>query len=207
MTPTIVLEMKVLGVTGGIGMGKSACGELLRERGIQVIDTDQIARDLVRPGEPALREITEAFGQDVLDSAGALDRGRLAVLVFGNGEARKRLEQILHPRIRERWQTEARELSAKGPAIMAVLIPLLFEVGAQDDVDVTICVACSQAVQLNRLRQRGWSDQEIGQRIGAQMCLARKMELSDYVIWSEGSFDLHRAQLDKVLTELGWPED
>jgi len=191
--------MKVLGITGGIGMGKSACGELLRERGIGVIDTDEIARDLVRPGEPALREIVEAFGNAVLDSAGRLDRGRLALQVFANEQDRKRLEMILHPKIRQRWLDGVQKWADEGQSIAAVLIPLLFEAGVRKDVDAALCVACSEATQIKRLRQRGWTDEETKRRLAAQMSTARKMELSDYVIWSEGSLDLHAMQLDLVL--------
>src|SRR5688572_20580596 len=95
--------MKVLGITGGIGMGKSTSGELLRQRNVPVVDTDVLAREVVEPGEPALEEIAAAFGHDVLDSTGRLNRAAVARQVFGNPALREKLEGILHPRIRERW--------------------------------------------------------------------------------------------------------
>jgi len=190
----------VLGITGGIGMGKSACAELLMARGIRVIDTDALARDLVQPGQAALLEISQSFGSGVLNSAGGLDRHTMAGIVFRSPDARRELESILHPRIREAWKFTMQEWRRIGQTpIAAVIIPLLFETGAQQDVDATVCVACSEVTQLERLASRKWSPTEIRDRIAAQMPAVRKIELSDYVIWSEGSLELHGRQLDRIL--------
>jgi dephospho-CoA kinase len=192
--------MMVLGVTGGIGMGKSVCGDLLRARGLPAIDTDDLARELVAPGKPAFQEVVQAFGPGILDPACGLDRQRLARLVFGNESDRKRLEAILHPRIRECWIQQVSQWKAQGHKLGAVIIPLLFETGAQQDLDATLCVACSEGTQKNRLRERGWSAEHIQRRLSAQWPAARKMELSSFVIWSEGSLQLHRDQLERIVS-------
>lgn len=194
--------MRVLGVTGGIGMGKSACGQLLRERGVPLIDTDVLAHELVRPGEPALQEIVDAFGPDMVDPSGALRRGELARKIFSSASDRQRLEGILHPRIRTRWVSQVDAWAEEGRLFAAVIIPLLFETGAQAEVDVTLCIACSAETQHARLTTRGWSEDQIKRRIAAQLPAVRKMEMADYVVWSEGSMDLHAAQLDRVLSLL-----
>src|SRR5262245_50564697 len=104
--------MIVIGLTGGVGMGKSASASILARRGLSVIDTDELARELVRPGEPALIEISNAFGPGMIDGAGELCRGEVAKIVFNDPEKRKQLESILHPRIRERWVAQIEQLRA-----------------------------------------------------------------------------------------------
>src|SRR5688572_28334608 len=116
--------MKVLGITGGIGMGKSTSGELLRKRGIPVVDTDVLAREVVEPGEPALEEVVAVFGREALDANGRLNRGEVARRVFADPTLREKLEAILHPRIRERWLAQIQSWRAEGHAVAAVIIPL-----------------------------------------------------------------------------------
>ena len=191
--------MRLLGLTGGVGMGKSACAELLQKRGIPVIDTDKLARQVVEPGQPALAEIRSAFGDKVLDSAGQLRRNVLAAMVFADPELRRRLEAILHPRIRQLWQAQAKTWRAQHVPVAGVAIPLLFETHAELELDAVICVACSAGTQLNRLQARGWSAEQIQQRIGAQWPIDQKIAKANYVIWTEGSLDIHAAQLDRIL--------
>jgi dephospho-CoA kinase len=191
--------MKLLGVTGGIGMGKSTCAGLLAAMGVPVVDTDDLARELARPGQPALTEIAGAFGAGLIGSDGELRRGELARIVFGSEADRKTLEGILHPRIREEWLRTAGIWREEGRAIGAVIIPLLFETHAEQDVDATICVACSERSQMERLASRKWSGEEIARRVAAQMPVRAKMARANYVIWSEGSIETHRAQLERVL--------
>ena len=194
--------MKILGLTGGIGMGKSACADLFRNRDIRLVDTDDLARQVVELGQPALAEIKVRFGSEYLDSAGSLDRGRLAQLVFSNVEARTQLERILHPRIRTLWQAEAKAWERQGERLGVVVIPLLFETRAEQDLDVTVCVACSSRTQHERLYTRGWSDVQIARRISAQWPVFRKMALADFVIWSEGNIDLLPPQLDRIISSV-----
>ena len=192
--------MQVLGLTGGVGMGKSTADSILRRWGIPVVDTDVLARDLVAPGQPALQEIRAAFGPEVLDPSGELRRGALAERVFTDPEARQRLESILHPRIRRLWRAQVADWSVSGQhPVAVVVIPLLFETGAEREVDATICVACSPATQRQRLRERGWSDRQIDARIASQWPVSRKIELATYVVWTEGSLEVHEQQLARIL--------
>lgn len=191
--------MKTLGLTGGIGMGKSAAAQLLRERQVPVIDTDDLARQVVEPGQPALHEIQLLFGPELIAPDGRLDRAELARRVFADPEARKRLEAILHPRIRELWQAQIRDWCAEGHPLAVVVIPLLFETAADKELDSVICVACSPRTQMDRLRTRGWTAEQIQQRIRAQWPTERKMSSANYVIWTEAGLDVHSAQLDRII--------
>jgi dephospho-CoA kinase len=191
--------MILLGLTGGVGMGKSTSATLLAQHGVQVVDTDDLARQVVEPGQPALREIEEAFGGQVIAADGGLQRESMARLVFSNDEKRRELEAILHPRIRERWQARATGWRAENQRIGAVIIPLLFETAAEREFDAIICVACSGASERERLRKRGWTDDQITQRIAAQWPTQKKMDLANFVVWTEPGVEVHRAQLERML--------
>ncbi len=195
--------MKRLGLTGGIGMGKTAAADYLQRRGLPVVDTDQLARELVEPGQPALAEIVAAFGPDVLDARGRLHRSALARLVFPDVARRRQLEAILHPRIRAAWQAQLEAWQHEGRPAAVVVIPLLFETDAAGQFDATICVACSAASQRERLIARGWSEEEIALRLAAQWPIERKIAAADYVLWAEGGLANTAAQLDRILAELG----
>lgn len=194
--------MKVIGLTGGIGMGKSTTADFLRARGVAVVDTDLIAREIVAPGQPALTEIAARFGRDVIDSSGALRRDRLAALVFADAEKRQQLEAILHPRIRQIWSGQIDAWRAEGRPAAVVVIPLLFETNAAASFDRIICVACSAAIQRARLLERGWSPTQIEQRNQSQWPVEKKMALAHHVIWTEGVLEVHAAQLDRILSAL-----
>jgi dephospho-CoA kinase len=194
--------MKVLGLTGGVGMGKSACARLLRARRVPVVDTDDLAREIVEPGQPALVEIRAIFGAAVLGPDGRLRRDKMAECVFVDASARAQLEAILHPRIRQLWRDQVEVWRAQTCPLVAVAIPLLFETKAQKEVDATICVACSAATQQARLLARGWSTLQINQRNHAQWPTEKKMSHADYVIWTEASLDVHAEQLARVLRSL-----
>ena len=191
--------MKLFGITGGVGMGKSTAGELLRARGLTIIDTDDIARDVVEPGQPALEQISNRFGATLLGPEGRLNRAELARIVFSNDEARKDLESILHPRIRDAWMKHAETWRAEGRSIGFVVIPLLFETNSAEHFSSIVCVACKESSQRERLRGRGWSDFQITQRLRAQMPVSKKMELSDFVIWTETTPTIHAEQWDYLL--------
>ncbi len=191
--------MKLFGLTGGVGMGKSAVERVLRARGVSVVDTDALARAVVEPGQPALDEIQRVFGPEVIDTDGQLVRVDLARLVFAEGGARQQLEAIVHPRIRELWQTQVKAWRAAGLARAVVAIPLLFETDAEREFDAVICVACTPQTQRQRLRERGWPPEQVQQRIAAQWPAERKMASADYVVWSEGGLDLLASQLERIL--------
>ena len=192
------MSTRVIGLTGGVGMGKSTAARLLAKRGLPVVDSDDLAREVVAPGQPALEEIAEIFGAEfIVDSK--LDRQRMAAAVFGDDAARVRLEVIIHPRVRELWQGRIDQWRAKEVPIGAVVIPLLFEVGAETEMDTVLCLACTAKTQRERLRARGWDDDQIAARIGAQMDIARKMELADHVLWNEGTLGALAAQLERIV--------
>jgi dephospho-CoA kinase len=190
--------MKLYGITGGIGMGKSASARFLSEWGIPVVDTDILARALVEPGEPALAEIVASFGSDLLDETGRLRRRALAAKVFASDEHRRRLESILHPRIRAAWKTDVEQWRRESRAA-AVIIPLLFETEAQSEFDCIVCVACQSATQSRRLQERGWSSEEIERRLASQWSIQRKMDGAHRVVWTEPSLAQHAAQLARIV--------
>ncbi len=192
--------MQLIGLTGGIGMGKTTAVELLSGRNLPVVDTDVLAREVVEPGRPAAAEIRNAFGDGVFGSDGQLLRQELARVVFADPVKRRQLEAIVHPRIRAAWQAETENWRASGYAVGVVVIPLLFETNAGGLFDRTICVACTVASQRIRLRARGWDDQEINRRNAAQWPVPKKMEAADRVIWTEGEVELIAAQFDRILT-------
>lgn len=191
--------MRLYGLTGGIGMGKSTSEKLLRDRGVAVIDTDLLARQLVEPGQPALTEIVEFFGPEIVSTDGRLRRDELGRRVFGDAIARKRLEEILHPRIRTIWTAQVAQWRAEKLERAVVVIPLLFETDAAANFDAIVCIACSAKSQWKRLRNRGLDDGQIEKRIAAQWAVEKKMELSNYVVWTEGELDVHSAQLERTI--------
>jgi dephospho-CoA kinase len=194
--------MRVLGLTGGVGMGKSACVQLLRARGLPVVDTDDLARAVVQPGEPALREVRSFFGPDVFDSNGQLRRPELARRVFEDPAARRQLEAILHPLIRFRWRAQVETWRSQHLPVAFVVIPLLFETQAEQELDETICVACTAATQRERLSARGWTAQGIDQRIQAQLPAEVKVARADYVVWTEGEIGVAAEQFDRILDQV-----
>lgn len=192
--------MKVFGLTGGLGMGKSTAAQILSRRGIAVVDTDDLARQLVGPGQPALAEIQKQFGPDIVAPDGQLRREELARLVFADGSARQKLEAILHPRIRKQWQAQVAAWRESGRCAAVVVIPLLFETGAESHFDEIICLACSAATQRERLRLRGWTEEQIDQRLAAQWPVERKMALARHVVWTEGDVAALEEQLARVIS-------
>tara|TARA_Y100000588_G_scaffold253930_1_gene268449 strand:- start:584 stop:1165 length:582 start_codon:yes stop_codon:yes gene_type:complete len=192
------MSTRVIGLTGGVGMGKSTAARLLAKGGLPVVDSDDLAREVVVPGQPALEEIAEIFGAEFIVD-GKLDRQRMAGEVFGDDAARARLEAIIHPRVRELWQGRIEQWRANEAPVGVVVIPLLFEVGAETEMDTVVCLACTANTQRDRLRARGWDAAQISARIGAQMDIARKMELADHVLWNEGTLEQLGEQLNVIL--------
>ena len=163
-----------------------------------VVDSDDLARDVVAVGEPALAEVSEIFGAEFLDAQGQLDRGKMAAHIFGNDAERKKLEAIIHPRVRECWLLQMESWRAENVPLGVVVIPLLFEVGAEGEFDSVICVACTGNTQRERLRARGWDDVQIAARIAAQMDVAEKIERANQVVWTEGDVNLLHEQLQSI---------
>lgn len=192
-----------IGLTGGIGMGKSTAATLLAEQGVPVVDTDVLAREVVAPGQPALSEIRNAFGPDMLSPDGILRRDALAAIVFADDAKRRQLEGILHPRIRERWLAFLKQCQIEGCAAAVVVIPLLFETGAERELDRVVCTACTEASQKERLRARGWTDEQCRQRVASQWPTQKKIDHSHIMVWTEVSRETHGEQWDRVLRQLG----
>ena len=192
--------MTVIGLTGGIGMGKSTAGKLLQQWLVPVVDTDSLARQVVEPGQPALREIEAAFGAGVIGPGGRLQREELARLVFADESRRQALEAIVHPRIRELWQSHVALWKTEQRSRCVVIIPLLYETGATAQFDSILCIACSAAAQWQRLIARGWTQEQIRQRLGAQWPIQKKMDLANYVVWTEAGLDTHAAQLERIIS-------
>jgi len=189
-----------LGLTGGIGMGKSTAAELLAKRGAMVCDSDELARELVEPGQAALAEIVDTFGSVVLREDGSLNRAKVGELVFSNSTAREKLEAILHPCIREAWQARLEDWAVLGERLAVVVIPLLFETQAESSFNKTVCVACSSELQRERLRGREWTDDQISSRIAAQMAVGKKIKRADHVIWTDGTIEVLASQWDELLS-------
>jgi dephospho-CoA kinase len=194
--------MKVIGLTGGVGMGKSASAGFFLQHGARVVDTDEIARELVEPGQPALAEIKEQFGGKIISPADGLKRSELAQIIFADNYARKKLEEILHPKIREHWLAQIEIWRGENCKLAVVVIPLLFETQAEPQFDKIICVACSATNQHKRLLERGWTLEQIRQRIAAQIPAEQKIARADFVVWTDGDLDSHTRQLERILAAL-----
>ena len=194
--------MKVCGLTGGLGMGKSTAAGFFRDRQVPVVDTDELARELVQPSQPALAEIRSQFGNELVAADGRLLREALAQIVFDDPAARQKLEAILHPRIRERWVSQVASWRRESHRFAVVVIPLLFETRAESAFDNVICLACSPAAQRERLIARGWTPRQLEQRLAAQWPVDQKIARSDFVIWSEGALETFERQLDRVIARL-----
>jgi dephospho-CoA kinase len=189
--------MKV-GLTGGIGSGKSTVSARLAEHGAVVIDADLLAREVVAAGTPGLAEIVTVFGPDVVGPDGELDRAEMGRRVFGDDEARARLEQIIHPRVRAR--AAEIEAAAGEDAIVVHDIPLLVETGQAGSFDVVLVVDAPPDVQVQRLVQhRGMSEEEARSRIAAQAGREQRLAAADHVLSNDGSLAQLQAAVDQVM--------
>lgn len=187
--------MLVVGLTGGIGSGKSTAAARFAALGAPVVDADGIARALVAPGLPAFDEVVAAFGADVLDADGALDRARLRRLVLADPERRRRLEAILHPRVRAEMRRRIGEIDAP---YCILAIPLLIESGQSDLFDRILVVDCPETLQRSRVAGRGWTAAEIDAVIAAQATRERRLQAADDVIVNDGGLDVFERQVDAL---------
>jgi dephospho-CoA kinase len=195
--------LHVFGLTGGIGSGKSTVARHLRKRGLPVVDADALAREIVAKGRPALAEIAEQFGKEVLTAAGELDRAALARRVFADSDARAALERITHPRVRELAQARFLELEASGEPLAAYEVPLLYEAGLDARYEPIVVVNARPEQQLERAQDRdGVPAEAIRARIAAQLSLAEKARRADYVIDNSGAVSETEAQADRVLAAI-----
>jgi len=192
-----------IGLTGGIASGKSTVANLFAELGIPIIDTDIIARDVVAPGKPALKDIRERFGERVIGAAGTLDRAAMRKLIFSDDQARRDLEAILHPRIGAETRKQCRE--AAGP-YQVIVVPLLTESALLDFVDRVLVVDCDEALQVQRLLARDAETTEQARRIlAAQADRGERLSIADDVIDNNGDLTSTRRsviELDRLYRRL-----
>ncbi|MCH7890291.1 MAG: dephospho-CoA kinase, partial [Gemmatimonadetes bacterium] len=203
LRPSVVGDPVSVGLTGNIAAGKSTVASLWKDVGVPVASADDLARRVVEPGSPGLSAVVEAFGEDMLEADGSLNRKALSSVVFQDEEARHRLEALVHPRIRvlrDRWM---RERMAGHDAICVSEIPLLFEVGLEDEFDATVVVDASEEIRLDRLREtRGLSPEKARAIMEAQMDPGLKRERATHLLVNEGDIEALEDQALKVLAHL-----
>ena len=191
--------MQRIGLTGGIASGKSTLAEALQQLGIPVIDADLVSRELMQPGESGYRASVDHFGPEILDEQGQIDRTALRRRVFEEPQERHWLEQMLHPMIRQRIEQTIAELEQRQAGdLVLVVVPLLFESGFDDLVDVSIAIDCPRELQIRRLRERDRLDTELSRRmIDTQMSNDQRLARADLSIRNDGS-----APVSKLAEEL-----
>ncbi len=186
----------ILGLTGGFGCGKSTAAKLFADRGFRHVDSDAVVREKILPTAEVTTALKTRYGETVFVADGQVNRPALANIVFSDDSERAWLEELTHPP----FFNIARSMLRAEPKVPWILeIPLLFEKALENWFDFTVCVACSPASQLARLEQRGLDHSLAGKRISKQLPLARKIELSDFVIWNDGSTVFLKTQVDRIV--------
>jgi len=195
--------MKIIGLTGGIGSGKTSVADLLRSHGLPVIDADQLARDVVEPGQPALAELADAFGADILHADGTLNRGELAARAFASEDATQRLNDITHPRIMA-LRDELID-AARGDGEPAVIydMPLLVEKGQHEDMDLVVVVHVDVEKRIERLvNGRGLDEADVRRRIAAQATDEERLAVADVVIDNNGLREKLEPQVQALVDQI-----
>ncbi|MDB6095037.1 MAG: dephospho-CoA kinase [Verrucomicrobia bacterium] len=189
----------ILGITGGIGCGKSTASKGFERRGFRRLDSDALIRDEILTRSDVRGQLLARFGPKVIAADGVVDRAELGQLVFSDEAALRALEDLTHPHLFEIWRLEF----AKSPTgLWVVEVPLLFEKNLENWFDFTVCVACAPAQQLARLEQRGLPHALAEQRISKQLPLARKIELADFVLWNDGAAEFLQDEIDHLIQAL-----
>ncbi|OQW47286.1 MAG: hypothetical protein A4S09_15950 [Proteobacteria bacterium SG_bin7] len=195
--------MKWIGLTGGIGSGKSTVAEILRNNGIDVIDADAVAREVTEKSGPGFGPVVSAFGKEVVNLQGGLDRRRLGEIVFSDKKKLEKLEGILHPLVKERVAKLRTDLEKKGKRFAVYDVPLLFEKNMQGQFSDIIVVSCSVETQVMRSLARGTlEEKEIRSRISAQIPLSQKVKNANYVIANEGTREDLEEQVEELVKKL-----
>ena len=177
-----------VGLTGGIACGKTEVGRLFQREGAAVLDADDVAHEVISKGRPAYRRIVDHFGRAILGTDGEVDRPALARRVFANDSERKALEAMVHPEVIEtmrRW----RDGVMSGGGVAVGVVPLMYEVGLEGMWDVVVCVKASPEVVAERLRLKGWKEEDAMARVRAQMPVEEKARRANYVVENNGSLD------------------
>ena len=194
--------MYLVGLTGGIGSGKSTAAERLVEHGFELVDADQIAREVVQPGKPAWKKIVEHFGDGVLDDEGFVDRAHLGAIVFADEKKRTLLNELTHPPIIDTIANQLEVLQAFD-GVVVIDVPLLVESGVDRGYEAVIVVATKPDTQLQRLVElRGMDRAEAQARIDAQSPLEDKLAIATHIIWNEGTLAELHAATDEVAEDL-----
>lgn len=195
--------MYIVGLTGNVAAGKSAVARIWRESGVPVVSADELAREAVAPGSSGLEAVIAEFGSHLVQDDGTLDRPALRSRVFGDPEARRKLEEILHPRIqdlRDEW-LDAQE--GNGEPLVVAEIPLLFEVAAQGEVDGVVLVDAPEPLRLERMMaHRGLTREESLQIMAAQMDPRAKRRQADWILENDGSLELLRTRAEGLLASI-----
>jgi dephospho-CoA kinase len=192
-----------VGLTGGIASGKSTVASMLRDLEYPVLDADSIARELLEPGQDAYGEVLREFGDTILSRGGAVDRPKLAAIVFGDAQKRARLNQIVHPRIQVVVASWFRALDRPGgPDLAFEDAALILEAGARKNLDRVVVCWCRPEQQIERLQERGLSVAEAKARIAAQMPIEEKRRLADETIDCSGAIDRTQRQLHAMIAKL-----
>ncbi|MFH1994648.1 MAG: dephospho-CoA kinase [Nitrospinota bacterium] len=196
--------MLSVGLTGGIATGKSLVSGIFKELGAYIIDADIISRNLVEPGQPAYREIIDFFGSDILNNDKSINREKLGSLVFADHSLKKKLEEIVHPRVIEEQRKLIRQISlGDSTAIIIIDAPLLIESGFHQEVEILIVVTASDKTVVERLfRRNGLSEEEARLRISSQMPIEEKEEMADYIIDNNGELEKTRRRVVEIMETL-----
>ncbi|WP_454040016.1 dephospho-CoA kinase [Corynebacterium afermentans] len=195
--------MKKVGLTGGIGSGKSTVARMLGGAGFAVVDADQVARDIMEPGSPVLEEVSAAFGADLIGDDGALDRGELARRAFATTEDTQRLNAITHPAIRA--ESERRFAAAEEAGEQAVIydMPLLVDLGLNQDMDLTVVVDVDKEERIRRLvDKRGLDEADARARMAQQIDDATRLAAADVVIDNNGPLDALEPQVAALIKKI-----
>lgn len=202
--------MPIVALTGGVAAGKSTVSQVLEECGAVVVDADLLAREAVAPGSPALAEIVERFGPGVIDSSGALDRGALGALIFGDDAARLALEDIVHPVVQALSRERLQAAQVEDPMrVVVYVIPLLAESQRRDEFDLVVVVDSPAESRIDRLvEHRGLTHSEATQRISAQAADTVRLEIADVVLDSSESVVATERQARGLYAALAecWPD-
>jgi len=194
--------MLLVGLTGGIGSGKSTVAHMLEDRGAIVVDADEVAHRVIAPGAPGHEKVVERFGPNVLAPGGDVDREALASIVFADPAARRDLEAIVHPEVRRMFAEEA-ERYRDTDKVVVLSAPLIVETGIYPLFEVVIVVSTRIETQVQRLvRERGMLEEDVRARIAAQLPLEAEAEVADVIVDNEGTLDELEGQVDRVWEDL-----
>lgn len=193
----------LVGITGGIGAGKSAFSKILENAGYTVLDADQFARAVTQVGSPALSEIANLFGKDSLLKDGSLNRAHVRSEIMRDSKLREKLEAIIHPRIQKLTLAESNRLFKDGKAIVFYEAPLLFEAKSEKNMDLVICVVANDKIRIKRVMARDKCSEEDAKKIlESQMDQDLKAKKSDYVVINDGDLNQLKKQADEILAKI-----